>query len=46
MQVKRITKQINIDTFFVRAAHYKCASYLRRSLLQLVIRKKPSLLIH
>jgi len=25
-----ITKQINIDTFFVRAAHYKCASYLRR----------------
>jgi len=22
--------QINIDTFFVRAAHYKCASYLRR----------------
>ncbi len=22
--------QINIDTFFVRCAHYKCASYLRR----------------
>lgn len=27
---KRITMKINIDTFFVHAAHYKCESYLRR----------------
>ena len=39
MHMGVITMQINIDTFFVRAAHYKCAGYLRRQVKQTMIKR-------